>query len=80
VSCGALKGDRVSPGNAGVRVQDRDKVSAIARGVNMFVVPEELDDVHLATALNPAWSVSLHQVFRSYADHDVAHVALAQNV
>ena len=42
----SAQGDRISPGDAGVRVQDRDKVSVIARRVNMFVVPEELNDLH----------------------------------
>jgi hypothetical protein len=29
-----------------VRVQDRDKVSVVARSVNMFVVSEEFDDFY----------------------------------
>ena len=42
----SAQGDRISQGNGGVRIQDRDKFSVIARNVNMFVVSEELNDLH----------------------------------
>ncbi len=40
----SAQGDRITPSNAGMRVQDRDKANVIARGVNVFVVSEELND------------------------------------
>lgn len=38
--------------------QDRDEVNVVARSVNMFVVPEGLDDLHFGHGTKPAPSKS----------------------
>ncbi len=75
------QGNRISQGNGGVRIQDRDKFSVIARHVNMLVVPEELNDLYLShRAKARVVDRAFPQVFRSYADHNVISVTLAKNV
>ena len=68
-------------GNVGVRVQDRDKVNVIACGVNVFVVPEELDDDYFGRcAKSGVVERPFDQVLGSYTHHNLVAVTLAKNV